>query len=226
MRIRSSTILFLTCLVFVGVARADVLVPSDGNVFQNSLQNPCIIYGPGNCDDPLGWNELGNTQGNFNHTTGAGPNAAVDDYVITLGELRAALGYAPNTDVSFLLGVDLNQTNDAQTRLVVEVFSGGTTYYTHSQDSISTPNQGTGWADYVGATDYDSGTGVFTPIQIGAAVSDATVIQFRLALESNDGPDQLFLIRPTPDLEPVPEPGTMLLLGSGFGLITTWRRRK
>jgi hypothetical protein len=226
MKLKKVFLVFLHAVIlfiFVGVAQADVLIAVDGNVYQNTTQNPCVIYGPGNCPNPAGWVELGDTQGNFNLTTGPGPNAAGDN-VITAGELRAALGVGSGAPVAFLLGVDLNQTGTDQTNLALDVFGGGTTYYSFTQGTIGTENQGTGWADWVGAAAYDAG--LFTPIQIGAAVSDDTVIQFHFALNSNNGPDQLFLIRATAQGEPIPEPATMLLLGSGLIGLAGYGRKK
>jgi len=216
---------FLTVfLVVSSVAWADVLIPSDGNTYQNTAQNPCVIYGPGNCTNPAGWEELGNTQGDFDLMTQTGANAA-GDHIITMGELRTALGLPSNSTVSFLLGVDLNEDSNPQTNLVLQVFIGAVYYYEFSQTSITTTNQGTGWADYVGALAYSAG--VFTPIQIPASVSDSEQIQFHFALNSSDGADQLFLIRGAGETVNTPEPTTLLLLGMGLlGVGFASRKRK
>lgn len=122
------------CLVVPNVSWADVLIPLNGKIYQNSTQNPCVIHGNGNCTNPAGWEELGPTQGDFGLTTETGINAAGD--YITVGELRAALVVPSNSTVAFLLGVELNENNGVQTDLILQVFIGSTYYYDFTASSI------------------------------------------------------------------------------------------
>ena len=64
-------------------------------------------------------------------------------------------------------------------------------------------------------------------LPIGTRNIDLDLTMTRLAGSYNDGyADNLSLILSGPSTNPVPEPGTVLLLGSGLAGLAAWRRRK
>lgn len=142
--------------------------------------------------------------------------------------LRAYLEATGATTFSFDIGIDVNQTNDAQTLesfymlnvtqgLVLAAFSPEPGGYL-----LTAANNGTGFPDYT--------LGTFT-LALGTPQFDAgdQIIFFARISGANDGPDSFFL---QPNAVAVPGPivgaGLPGLIAACFGMVglRNWRRRR
>jgi hypothetical protein len=212
--------------------------------YQNSINNPCVFFGPGVCNNlPPGWPVVGDTTGGNAYE----PYPLTNTYGDAPGELALFGQYVGR---EFLLGLDVNDTNERSPQtldnLTITFFDvnginiGG--YAFAPATPVGSNANGVGFADFVLSAGclgtVGGGTGVlatctnYAPFIAPAATRSLT---FTFGLDpANDGPDKLFLISAGPvpvpfDVPPtpVPEPATLALLGSGLlGVVRTMRKRK
>jgi PEP-CTERM motif-containing protein len=112
----------------------------------------------------------------------------------------------------------------AQQAAINQVFTGGTLLAELSPEpaaNIPVNNQGAGFADYAIATGID-------PFALNAS----DVVLFNFSMNTlNNGAEEFFLSgtfagSDIPDLPPIPEPGTGLLLGAGLAVFAAARARR
>ena len=173
--------------------------------YQQTTNSPCVIGNP-SCNNPAG----------FTFTTiPANPPGGVYNMVAspayTVSQIEGIVG-----SNAFWIGIDINQTSVPQTLdyfamkvngVVVDLFNTST--------SVPSSNNGNGYADYLLETFHLAGYLSTDSVQF--------IMNMPLA---NDGAEQFFLIGAPPTTTPTPEPGTLVLLGSGLaGMAGLMRRR-
>jgi PEP-CTERM motif-containing protein len=204
----------------VGATTLTLSGPIDGNtVGPQSTSNPCIIAGT-NCQQPatMGYNNFdatGNVSSyNMYSTT---PTATLADGVVgtpyTVGQLTTAVG-----STSFVVAIDVNTTSaNSEVLQLFEVFINGALAYNYIGPTALAPvNQnGNGFADWT--------LGV---INLAGLSANTTVLFHAVWSGAVDGAESFFLVGTTPEGNPIPEPASLLLLGSGLSGWALARRRK
>lgn len=169
---------------------------------QQSVDNPCIISGT-SClgKQPAGFPYNDFVQGGISSFDEESPE-------YTVAQIRSVVGN------SFVVGLDVNEANAAQTLDLFEVWIAGTliAYTGTSTGNVPATNNGSGYADYI-----------ISGIPSLAGFAEDALVQFRAVMSGlNDGHEQFFLI------STVPIPAALPLFGAalvGMGLYGRRRRR-
>jgi hypothetical protein len=206
-----------------GAVNAATLLPlgQASEEVQQQGQGECVIAYAGACPTTT-WDFY-----NLNDLPGGG--GSISDYdvlspIYTVEEIINAVS------ATFLIGVDLNNTNEPQTVTILEVIINGIVEFANANTFTGTADDnGTGFADLSMGT-----------IDLRSFASDDEV-QFRFAVDpQNDGLEQVFLLDNNdrclpgnfecpPDIEVIPLPTTLPLLAGGLmalGALLRSRSRK
>jgi PEP-CTERM motif len=180
--------------------------------FQQQENSPCV-FGDPSCKQPAGFGFTSIAGGGQLQNFGVPTPVVSPNY--TGAQILAAIG-----SLSFIVGIDVNQAQQLSPTLTyfAEVINGvvvatfGTPGALTGTTLVLT-NNGNGFADALI-------TGFVTPLA-------TDTVSFRLSyVGANDGTEEFFLINTASPPPTVPEPGTILLLGSGLVALGVWGRRK
>jgi len=198
--------LFAVIALLVGSVAANAntltLTAVNGNLYQQTVQSPCIFSNP-SCQN-----------GTFNTTDlPTGGNVSGYNSLSPVYSGATILGII-GTGNSITLGIDINQASGqpAQTLTTFEMLKNGVVVdtFTGSTGNVAATNNGNGYADFI-LTGFSSFLSTDT-------------IQFHLVFnDANDGTENVFLIGGTSTN--VPEPSSLMTLGFGL-LILAFTSRK
>jgi hypothetical protein len=187
--------------------------------YQQTQNSPCVI-GESSCNNPAGFVET-------DIPNGSAGQAYDLSATYNVGQVRNIVGD------SFIIGIDINTTTHPLATEFLDafnVFINGALAYTYDPASPGTQltvvNNGNGYADAL-LCPTGSPAGCTSGMSI-AGLSAGLSISFEAIVNSaTDGKEQFFLISTTNPPPTVPEPASLVLLGSG--LLATHRairRRK
>jgi hypothetical protein len=188
-------------------AHATVLTLSldPSTAYQQINNSPCVI-GDSSCNNPAGF-------GSTTVSTGA-TQTNIGSPVYTVQQLRDIAGNG------FQVGIDVNTTTSPLATEVLDSFSlmiDGTTQFLYTGPTqLHTNNNGNGWSD-----------ALLSGFDLSSFLGTASAQFFTTYHNGTDGREEFFLVSGNTPGEPVPEPGSVALLGLGFaGLAVTALKRR
>lgn len=203
---RGSSLLAVAVLMLAGLplTAGAVSITPDSGVFQQAENSPCVIGNP-SCNNPAGF---AFTTLPVNPTS---PQVTVSP-TYTVDQIRTVL-LGVNT---FFIGVDIGQAQGqpAYTLNSFTVNIGGSDEFQFSGPQDFTSFSGNGFPDFVLKT-----------VDLTSFAGAANVI-FTVNFSNDNGVrEQFFLVSSEAPPAPVPEPTTLLLLGSTLAGLGFVRRR-
>jgi hypothetical protein len=188
--------------------------PIQGNTLgPQSTSNPCIIAAT-QCQQPAGFG--------FNNFTSSGAISSYNMYSTTpTATVADGVQGTPYTvsqlPSQFVVAIDVNTTAAAgETLQLFEVIVNGVVQYDYVGPTVigGVANNGNGFGDW--------SLGV---VDLSSYASSATVLFHAVWNNASDGGESFFIVSSGPTTQ-APEPGTLLLLGTGLVGLAAFARKK